>query len=153
MGTVGVWCYHKLSFSLGAFSASGRLGSITNNVLLPYLYQKTGSVATGPFVGFLLSLLMLTAAFSAVFLEKWSISKNLFKDLSPRRRVQRSFFEELRELQLVFWVLCVLCGIFDSAKNSFNYVSSALTQLRFSFSPTEAGWLIVSYFFRLFRCN
>ena len=146
MSTVGAWCFNKLSFSLAAFSACGRFGTIVSNVLLPYLYSKTRDVSTGLFVGFGLSIMMAISAFVIVFLERWSISKNLFKDLSPRRRVQRSFFEELRELQLVFWVLCVLCGLFDATKNSFNYVASALTQTRFGYSSQAAGWLIVIFY-------
>jgi len=145
LSTIGAWCFHKLSFSLAAFSAIGRLGSIVNNVLLPYLFQKTGNISTGPFIGFFISILMLASALFVVFLEKWSISRNLFKDLSPRRRVQRSFLEEIAELQLVFWVLCLICGLFEASKNSFNYISSDLFQTRFNFSSQTAGWLIVFF--------
>ena len=143
MSAIGAWCFHKISFALGVFTACGRLGSVVSNLLLPYLYQRTHTTSAGFFVGLAVTFIMLAAALFIVLLEKWSISKNLFKDLSPRRQAQLSFWEEIKLLQLVFWVLCLLCGIFESAKNCFYYIASALTQTRFGFSLQDAGILIV----------
>jgi len=148
MSTIGAWCFHKISFGLGVFTACGRLGSVASNLLLPYFYHKTNSTSTGFFIGFGVSIIMMLSCVIIVLIEKYSIKHDLFKDLSPRRKVQVTLWEEIKELQLVFWVLCILCGLFESAKNCFYYIGSALTQIRFNFSMTDAGILIV--FFQLF---
>ncbi len=139
MESLSYWNVRFLSCSLALNTSSMRLGSVANNLLLPYLYTTTGSLSLGFWVGFGFSLLCLALALVFVIIER-CIQQND----PPAADVPPQPLSGIFRFPAIFWLLSVYVGLFYMGMNSCNAVASAMAQSRFGFDVREAGFLIVS---------
>jgi len=135
------WNFHFVAFSM-AFQSSGiRLGSAVNDILLPYIYDSTGNLAMGFWIGFFLTLILLATSILFCMLDYYGLKDH--PNYQPD--FEQVSLSQIANFPMVFWIVALSTTFIYGSFLTLNGISSGYAQTRFGFSITEAGVLIVFF--------
>jgi len=137
--SLSYWNYAFLPFSMAAQTSSEKIGNALNDILLPSIYENTGNLASGFWIGFCFSIICLSASIFFIILEYW-----VLKDEKLKSEEQTSL-SGIFKFPPMLWLLTFYGGFLFTAYNSFSAVASKLIQTRFNFDTKTAGLLIVFF--------
>ncbi len=145
MESVAYWNYEFLAFSMAAQTSGSRLGNTANDATLPAIYESTGNLAFGFWIGFGLAVICLATSVTFVVIEKCAQSRH--EDSHPAVETEPPVkLSGIFKFPAAFWLLPFYVGFFYCSMNAFNGIASGMAQVRFGFTVRSAGNLIVGVF-------
>lgn len=132
----------ELSMALGMNVSISRLGSVLNDVLEPALFEATGTVILGLWVGFGLCCASLVCG---VFLGAIDKKRDKLLCIQDRKLLPDSEKVKLSDIKTFgfsLWMVCINCFVVYIDVSCFNNIASNYYQTRFDYSTQEAGLII-----------
>eukprot|EP01105_Mastigella_eilhardi_P026143 TRINITY_DN73_c2_g1_i16.p1 TRINITY_DN73_c2_g1~~TRINITY_DN73_c2_g1_i16.p1 ORF type:complete len:526 (+),score=97.54 TRINITY_DN73_c2_g1_i16:112-1578(+) len=100
----------NLATAFAATLTVSRVGSVTNFLLSPYLYQWWGSIAAVFWYGTGMTLLSLISAVFLFFVDRDTERKG--KIQSANRRSRQIKWRDVLQFPAIFWVICLICSFY-----------------------------------------
>lgn len=144
---IGWFSGKELSMAFGLNSIMSLLGSVLNDSTEPILYAKTNSVSLGLWIGFIICFVSLTPAFFLVKIDKKRDTMMGTKEKSQLPDRERFKFQDLQNLNYMFWILVFNNICIESSVFCFTYIASGYFQQRFSYTSIESGRIMSTTFF------
>ena len=135
MESSSVWNFSFLSFSLAAQTSSVKLGYMLGDLLLPKLYEVSGGLSLGYWIGVIISSICIT-----VTIQFYKIDKQHNRLFANNDQVDLS---QIKNFPLLFWLLAICLGIYQGTYNTFNSIASKMLQVRFGFDLISASYILV----------
>lgn len=132
----------ELSMALGMNVSISRLGSVLNDFLEPQLYDATGTVILGLWVGFGLCLMSLVLGIFLGAIDKKRDQKLGIKEKRKLPDSEKMKLADLKTFGFSLWMICVNCFVVYICVSCFNNIASNFYQTRFKYSTTESGMII-----------
>lgn len=134
----------EVAMALGLNVSISRLGSVLNNIIEPALYEGTGSVVWGLWVGVIICGMSLCLGLGLCYYDrkrdvKLGIQNQKLEDIDKVR------LSDILSFKLSYWLIVINCFVVYICIMPFNNIASAFYQERFGFSSSEAGFIIVRY--------
>jgi len=130
----------QIAFVMSIDYCIANLGTFANDTFAPFIYEKTKSVNTVFFIGFMLCLFSFICS-TFVYCFDQIREKQLSLKIKPQSE-QKSIFQTIKEFPIEYWLTMTTYVGASSAIAYFNNISSEFLQFRFNFGLKGAGFLI-----------
>eukprot|EP01105_Mastigella_eilhardi_P026151 TRINITY_DN73_c2_g2_i9.p1 TRINITY_DN73_c2_g2~~TRINITY_DN73_c2_g2_i9.p1 ORF type:complete len:501 (-),score=103.11 TRINITY_DN73_c2_g2_i9:118-1512(-) len=140
----------NLATAFAATLTVSRVGSVTNFLLSPYLYQWWGSIAAVFWYGTGMTLLSLISAVFLFFVDRDTERKG--KIQSANRRSRQIKWRDVLQFPAIFWVICLICSFYYINVFAMMAVLPDFLQERNGYSPQTASMISSTVYFCAIPC-
>ena len=148
--------YNQLGLALGLSLCFLKLGSITNNILTPIIYEWKKNIWFPTMIGALFCLISWLCGLIVIYMdhkldrqEKILISSQ-DNTIQPQNNFKCS---NIKQIDFLAWIYMISGSIIYSAFNCFSNNSNEYLELRFGYNNITAGKLITIIFIISFCLN
>lgn len=132
----------ELSMALGMNVSISRLGSVLNDFLEPQLYDATGTVILGLWIGFGLCVFSLVLGILLGTIDRKRDQKMGIKEKRKLPDSEKMKLADLKTFGFSLWMICINCFVVYICVSCFNNIASNFYQTRFKYSTSESGMII-----------
>lgn len=127
-----------LAFALGIDTSFARLGTVTNFLIEPFLYSKTGDLIIGMWFGFGMMSITLICGLILIFLDK------SIHTATPTVHDNTINLSDIFSFGTNYWLCNLNCFLISISILAFSYIATSYYETRFNFNDEESGLIIVT---------
>jgi len=126
-----------MAMSLGFAMSNGLLANVLNNILQPMMYEHSGDLILGVWVGVTICVGSFIFTWVVYFIDRKADILDPPETDSPVAKLS-----DVKQLPGIYWIIALHGSIMIIVIGSFNNVSSKFYQDRFGFPSLAAGILV-----------
>jgi len=131
------WNFSFVTFSMALVGSGTRLGSTINDIALPYIYDSSGNLALGFWIGLALTGVILLSSIAFCIIDYCAL-----KEVGYTNGYTHIALSGVSQFPAIFWLLILSNAFLDGVMYTYNTICSGMAQVRFGFDVESAGLLI-----------